>query len=227
MGQKVHPEGLRIGINKTWKSKWVAKKNFKDFLIEDQMIRKYIKEKQKDAGISKIEIERAGSKAIIKIFTSKPGLIIGEKGSSVENLKKELENMVKKQILIEPIEVDKPEKDAQLIAENIARQIEKRVQYRRAMKKAIQSARATEDGGVQGIKICVSGRLQGAEIARSEWYVEGRVPLQTLRAKIDYGYDIAKTTYGTIGVKVWIYNGEEIENKKRNKENNNVNAVKS
>ncbi len=213
MGQKVHPEGLRLGINKNWKSRWVSKKSFKEFLMEDQAIRKYIKENLKNAGISKVEIERAGSKAIVRIYTSKPGLIIGKKGIEVEGLKKELEEMTKKQILIEPVEVAKPEIDAQLIAENIARQIEKRVLYRRAMKKAMQSAMESE-AGAQGIKVCVSGRLQGAEIAREEWYVSGRVPLQTLRADIDYGFDVAKTTYGTIGVKVWVFKGEQIGNNK-------------
>ncbi len=218
MGQKVHPEGLRLGINKNWKSRWVSKKNFKEFLMEDQMIRKHIKENLKNAGVAKVEIERAGSKAIIRIHTSKPGMIIGRKGIEVEELKKGLEEITKKQILIEPVEVVKPEIDAQLIADNIARQIEKRVLYRRAMKKAIQSAMEAE-GGAQGIKVCVSGRLQGAEIAREEWYVSGRVPLQTLRADIDYGFEVAKTTYGTIGIKVWVFKGEKIgNNKKVNKE---------
>lgn len=209
MGQKVHPEGLRLGIIKDWKSKWVAGKNFKDLLLEDVKIRKFIKDRLYNAGISKIEIERAGNKAIVKIYTSKPGMIIGKKGVEVEEIRKTLEKMTGKQILIEPREVQKPEIEAQLIAENIAQQIEKRVSYRRAMKKAIQTAMSAE-GGAQGIKICVSGRLQGAEIARSEWYVEGRVPLQTLRADIDYGFAIAKTTYGTIGVKVWVFKGEKI-----------------
>ncbi|MCX8094019.1 MAG: 30S ribosomal protein S3 [Candidatus Goldbacteria bacterium] len=214
MGQKVHPEGLRLGIIKDWKSKWVAKKNFKDILLEDHKIRKFIKDRLYTAGISKIEIERAGNKAIVKIYTAKPGMIIGKKGTEVEEIRKELEKMTGKQILIEPREIQKPEIDAQLIAENIAQQIEKRVSYRWAMKKAMQTALQTSpsqgEEGAKGIKVCVSGRLQGAEIARSEWYVEGRVPLQTLRADIDYGFAIAKTTYGTIGVKVWVFKGEKI-----------------
>ncbi|MCX7698693.1 MAG: 30S ribosomal protein S3 [Candidatus Goldbacteria bacterium] len=214
MGQKVHPEGLRLGIIKDWKSKWVAKKNFKDILLEDYRIREFIKDRLYNAGISKIEIERAGNKAIVKIYTAKPGMIIGKKGTEVEEIRKELEKMTGKQILIEPKEIKKPEIDAQLIAENIAQQIEKRVSYRWAMKKAMQTALQTSSSqneeSAKGIKICVSGRLQGAEIARSEWYVEGRVPLQTLRADIDYGFAIAKTTYGTIGVKVWVFKGEKI-----------------
>jgi small subunit ribosomal protein S3 len=209
MGQKVHPEGFRLGIIKDWKSKWVAKKNFKDLLYEDFKIRDFIKGRLYNAGISKIEIERAGNKAIVKIYTSKPGMIIGKKGIEVEEIRKELEKMTGKQILIEPKEVLKPEIEAQLIAENVAQQIEKRVSYRRAMKKAIQTAMLAE-AGAQGIKICVSGRLQGAEIARREWYVEGRVPLQTLRADIDFGFAVANTTYGTIGVKVWVFKGELI-----------------
>lgn len=209
MGQKIHPEGFRIGITKDWKSKWVAKKNFKDLLLEDFKIRKYIKEKLYGAGISRIEIERAGNKAILKIFTAKPGMIIGRKGAEVEELRKDLERMTGKHILVEPKEIQKPELEAQLIAENIAQQLEKRVSYRRAMKKAMQSTMSSESGA-QGIKVRVSGRLGGAEIARTEWYVEGRVPLQTIRADIDYGFAIAKTTYGTIGCKVWVFKGEKI-----------------
>jgi small subunit ribosomal protein S3 len=209
MGQKVHPEGLRLGIIKDWKSKWVVKKNFKDILFEDHKIRDFVKKRLYSAGISKIEIDRAGNKAVVKIYTAKPGMIIGKKGIEVEEIRKELEKMTGKQILIEPREVQKPEIEAQLIAENIAQQIEKRVSYRRAMKKAIQTAMSAE-AGAQGIKVCVAGRLQGAEIARTEWYVEGRVPLQTLRADIDFGFAIAKTTYGTIGVKVWVFKGEKI-----------------
>ncbi|MFP4465755.1 MAG: 30S ribosomal protein S3 [Candidatus Goldiibacteriota bacterium] len=207
MGQKVHPEGLRIGIIKTWKSKWVAKKNFKDLLAEDLQIRAYIKKKLYRAGISKIEIERAGQKAIVRIHTAKPGMVIGRKGAEVEGLKKGLEKITGKQMLIEPVEIQRPEIEAQLVAENVAQQLVKRIAYRRAMKKAIQSTMSSEKGA-QGIKIQCSGRLAGAEIARREWYVEGRVPLQTLRADIDYGYAIARTTYGAIGVKVWIFKGE-------------------
>ncbi|MCE5299718.1 MAG: 30S ribosomal protein S3 [Spirochaetia bacterium] len=207
MGQKINPEGLRIGIIKGWKSKWLAKKNFKDLLLEDFTIRKYIKEKLYSAGISKIEIERAGNKAILKIYTAKPGMIIGRKGAEVEELRKALEKLTGKQMHIEPKEVNKPEIDAQLVSENIAQQLEKRISYRRAMKKAMQTSMAP-DSGAQGIKVQVSGRLGGAEIARREWYVEGRVPLQTLRADIDFGVATAFTPYGTIGVKVWIFKGE-------------------
>ncbi len=209
MGQKVHPEGLRIGVIKNWKSRWMAKKNFKGLLLEDYEIRKYVKDKLYRAGISDIEIERAGNKAIIRIFTSKPGMIIGRKGAAVEELRKELEKKTGKQILIEPKEIQKPEIEAQLVAENIAQQLVKRISYRRAMKKAMQTTMASE-AGAKGVKIYVSGRLGGAEIARTEWYVEGRVPLHTLRADIDYGYAIAKTTYGTIGVKVWVFKEEKI-----------------
>ncbi len=209
MGQKVHPEGLRIGVIKNWKSRWMSKKNFKGLLLEDFEIRKYIKKKLYRAGISDIEIERAGNKAIIRIFTSKPGMIIGRKGAEVEELRKELEKKTGKQILIEPKEIQKPEIEAQLVAENIAQQLEKRISYRRAMKKSMQTTMASE-AGAKGVKIYVSGRLGGAEIARTEWYVEGRVPLHTLRADIDYGYAIAKTTYGTIGVKVWVFKEEKI-----------------
>jgi small subunit ribosomal protein S3 len=208
MGQKIHPEGVRIGVIKGWKSRWlVAKKGFKELVLEDFKIRKFIKAKLYSAGISKVEIERAGNKAILKIWTAKPGMIIGRKGAEVEELRKELERITKKQILIEPKEIQKPEIEAQLISENIAQQLEKRISYRRAMKKAMQTAMAP-DSGALGIKVCCAGRLAGAEIARTEWYVEGRVPLQTLRADIDYGTATAFTTYGTIGVKVWVFKGE-------------------
>src|ERR1035437_3486279 len=207
MGQKVHPEGVRIGIVKGWKSKWVAKKNFKDLVLEDFKIRKFIKTKLYSAGIAKVEIERAGNKAILKIYAAKPGMIIGRKGAEVDVLKKELEKLTGKQILIDPKEVGKLEIEAILIAENIAQQLEKRISYRRAMKKAMQTA-MSPDSGAFGIKVACSGRLAGTEIARREWYVEGRVPLQTLRADIDYGTATAFTTYGTIGVKVWVFKGE-------------------
>jgi len=212
MGQKVHPEGLRLGINKDWKSKWLSKKDYKRLFLEDLKIKKYIMERLEHGGISKIEIERAGSKARIKIHTSKPGVIIGKKGTEVEDMKRELEDITGKQILIDPIEVKKPEIDAVLVADNIARQIEKRVSHRRAMKKAIQTAM---EAGAQGIKVSCAGRLGGAEIARTEWYVEGRVPLQTLRADINYGEATAKTTYGTVGVKVWIYKGENLNKEEK------------
>jgi small subunit ribosomal protein S3 len=209
MGHKINPEGLRIGIIRGWKSKWVAKKNFKELLLEDVKIREYIKTQLYSAGISKIEIERAGNKAIVKIFTAKPGMIIGRKGAEVEVLRKKLEKITGKSILIEPKEVHRPEADAQLVSENVAQQLEKRISYRRAMKKSMQTT-MQNDNGAKGIRICVSGRLGGAEIARTEWYVEGRVPLQTLRADIDYGYATARTPYGAIGVKVWIFKGEII-----------------
>ncbi len=213
MGHKVNPEGYRIGVIRGWKSKWLSKKkNFKDLLLEDFKIREFIKKKLYTAGISKTEIERAGQKAIVRIHTAKPGMIIGRKGAEVEVLKKDLEKITGKQILIEPVEIKKPELDAQLVAENVAQQLEKRVSYRRAMKKAMQTTMAS-DSGAKGIKLWVSGRLGGAEIARSEWYVEGRVPLQTLRADIDYGYAIAKTPYGTIGCKAWIFKGDILPEK--------------
>jgi small subunit ribosomal protein S3 len=226
MGQKINPSGLRLGITHTWKSRWMAKKkNFKDILLEDLQIRKFIKDKLENAGVSKIEIERAGNKARVMIHASKPGMIIGKKGTEVEVLRKELEAMTKKQIMIDPIEIQNPEVDAQLVSENIAKQLEKRVSYRRAMKKVLdlipdenkevkvhrhKETKLSPGEEPKGIKVCCSGRLAGAEIARREWYVKGRVPLQTLRADIDYGFAEARTTYGKIGVKVWIFKGEKI-----------------
>jgi len=208
LGQKTHPIGLRLGIIKTWNSKWFAKRNYKDLLLEDLVIQNYIKENLYHAGVPKIEIERRGDKIKTIIYTARPGIIIGKKGAEVEKLKKELESMTGKEMTIDIKEIRKPEIDAQLVAENIALQLEKRIAYRRAMKKAVASALRF---GALGIKVACAGRLAGAEIARTEWYREGRVPLHTFRADIDYGLAEAKTTYGRIGVKVWIYKGDVLD----------------
>jgi len=206
VGQKVHPHGLRIGIIKDWDAKWFAsKKDFADTLIEDVKLRRMLKEKLYAAGISKIEIERAANRVKVNIYTAKPGILIGKGGSGVESLKKDVEKFTKKNAIINIVEVKNPDMDAQLVAENIAAQLERRISFRRAMKQAI--ARAMKSGA-KGIKTMVSGRLNGAEIARSEGYHEGTIPLQTLRADIDYGFAEAHTTYGRLGVKVWIYKGE-------------------
>jgi len=205
LGQKTHPVGNRLGIIKTWNSKWFAKKGYADLLYEDIEIRRLVKEKLFHAGISKVEIERTGQKVRVNIYAARPGIIIGKKGTEVDKLKKELENKTRKQISIDIKEVRKPETDPQLVAENIALQIERRVSFRRAMKKSVASAMRL---GALGIKVACSGRLAGAEISRTEWYREGRVPLHTFRADIDYGIAEAKTTYGQIGVKVWIYKGD-------------------
>lgn len=206
MGQKVNPKGLRIGIIRDWDSKWYApKKNFSDFLVEDNKIRKFIKQKLYASGISKVQIERAANRIKISIYTAKPGIVIGRGGSEVEKLRKELEKMTNKQINLNIVEVKVAELDAQLVAENVALAIEKRIAFRRAMKQAVTR---TLKMGAQGIKVSVSGRLGGTDIARTEWYSEGKVPLHTLRADIDYGFAEANTTYGKIGIKVWIYKGE-------------------
>jgi len=206
MGQKVHPHGLRIGIIKDWDTKWYAeKKDFGDMLVEDVNIRKFIKKKLYIAGVSKIEIERAANVVKINIHVAKPGLVIGKKGAGIDELRKEIEAFVKKTILINITEVKAADKDAQLVAEGIASQLEKRISFRRAMKQSMSRAMKA---GAKGIKTAVSGRLGGAEIARREHYHEGTIPLQTLRADIDYGFAEANTTYGKIGVKVWIYKGE-------------------
>lgn len=207
MGQKVHPFANRIGIIRTWDSRWFAPKakDFSRLLEEDINIRKSLKQRLYHAGVSKIEIERIGQKIKITIHTARPGIIIGKKGAEVDKLKKELETITAKQVNIDIKEIRKPELDAQLVSENIALQLEKRVSFRRAMKKAVSSALRF---GALGVKVSCSGRLAGAEIARTEWYREGRVPLHTFRADIDYGFAEAKTTYGKIGVKVWIYKGE-------------------
>lgn len=205
MGQKTNPIGNRLGIIRTWESRWFAKKDYSNRLIEDLNLRKILKEKLFHSGISRMEIERVGEKIKIIVFAARPGIIIGKKGAEVEKLKKEVEEMTKKVANIEIKEVRRPELDAQLVAENIALQIEKRVAYRRAMKRAVSSALRF---GAKGIRVSCAGRLAGAEIARTEWYREGRVPLSTFRADIDYGFAEAKTTYGIIGVKVWIFKGE-------------------
>ena len=205
MGQKTHPLGNRLGIIKTWNSRWYAKKAYSEFLLEDLTIRKLLKERLFHAGVPRIEIERAGQNMRVIIHTARPGIIIGKKGTEVEKLRKDLKLMTGKEVAIDIKEIRKPEIDAQLVAENIALQLEKRVAFRRAMKKAVASALRF---GTLGVKISCSGRLAGSEIARSEWYREGRVPLHTFRADIDYGFSTAKTTYGIIGIKVWMYHGD-------------------
>jgi len=205
LGQKVNPIGLRLGIIKTWDSRWYAGKNYADNILEDHKVRKFIKKKLYHAGISRMEIERSAKRVRLRIFTARPGIVIGKKGSEIEQLKRELETLVSQEVLIDIQEVRKPEVDAQLMAENVALQIERRVAFRRAMKRGVTSAMRF---GAQGVKIICSGRLGGAEMARTEWYKEGRVPLHTLRADIDYGFTEAKTTYGLIGIKVFIFKGE-------------------
>ena len=205
MGQKVNPIGLRLGIVKTWESRWYAGKKYADYILEDYNIRKFIKKRLYHAGISKIEIERSSKRVRLRVFTSRPGIVIGKKGAEIALLKKELEKIVSHEIIIDIQEVRKPEIDAQLVAENIALQIIRRVAFRRAMKRGISSAMRF---GAQGIKIICSGRLGGAEMARTEQYREGRIPLHTLRADIDYGFIDARTTYGIIGIKVFIFKGE-------------------
>jgi len=205
LGQKVHPVGLRLGIIRSWDSKWFAKKEYAKLVHEDAQIRKFLKDKLYHAGVSRIEIARAAERARIRIHTARPGIVIGKKGSEIEALKRQLEQMVKREILIDIQEVRKPEMDATLVAENIALQLTRRVAFRRAMKKAVGSALKF---GARGVRVACAGRLGGAEMARREWYREGRVPLHTLRADIDYGTAVAKTTYGVIGVKVWIFKGE-------------------
>jgi small subunit ribosomal protein S3 len=205
LGQKTHPLGNRLGIIKTWNSRWYAKKAYSEFLLEDLTIRKLLKERLFHAGVPRIEIERAGQNMRVIIHTARPGIIIGKKGTEVEKLRKDLKLMTGKEVAIDIKEIRKPEIDAQLVAENIALQLEKRVAFRRAMKKAVASALRF---GTLGVKISCSGRLAGSEIARSEWYREGRVPLHTFRADIDYGFSTAKTTYGIIGIKVWMYHGD-------------------
>lgn len=208
MGQKVNPVGLRLNITRTWESIWYAGKDYARNLYEDQEIRKYLKQRLYHAGVSRIIIERTGEKLRIKLFTARPGIVIGKKGAEIENLKADIERKFGRECLIDIQEVRRPEADAQLVAENIAMQLERRIAFRRAMKKSINSALRF---GVQGIKISCSGRLGGAEMSRTEWFKEGRVPLHTLRADIDYGTAEAKTTYGIIGVKVWIFKGEVLD----------------
>ena len=205
MGQKVNPIGLRLGIVKTWESRWYAGKNYADYILEDYKIRKFVKNKLHHAGISKVEIERSSKHIKLRVFTSRPGIVIGKKGAEISKLKKEIEEKVSQEVMIDIQEVRKPEIDAQLVAENVALQIERRVAFRRAMKRGVSSAMRF---GAMGVKIRCSGRLGGAEMARTEWYKEGRIPLHTLRADIDYGFIEARTTYGLIGVKVFIFKGE-------------------
>lgn len=215
MGQKVNPHGLRIGIIKDWDTKWYAnKKNYGDLLVEDVKIRKFIKKKLYISGISRIEIERAANKIKVNVHTAKPGLVIGKGGAGIEELRKEVEALTGKSVLINITEIKSPEMDAQLVAENIASQLEKRISFRRAMKQAMSR---TMKLGAKGIKTAVAGRLGGAEIARSEHYHEGTIPLQTLRADIDYGFAEANTTYGKLGVKAWIYKGEVLPAVKKEK----------
>jgi len=205
LGQKVHPTGFRLGIIKTWSSKWYAEKNYAKFLHEDIAIRDYIKKKLYQSSISKVEIERTANRLTVIIHTAKPGIIIGKKGAEVETLKKDLMKFTSQDVYIKIQEVRRADLDAQLVAENVAGQLVRRVSFRRAMKKSVS---ATMKLGAQGIRISCAGRLGGTEMARREWYREGRVPLHTLRANIDYGYTVARTTYGVIGVKVWIYHGD-------------------
>ena len=215
MGQKVHPYGFRLGVTKTWRSRWFAKQDYAKLLHEDLELKESLLNRLKAAGISSIEVDRPGNKLRITIRTSRPGIIIGRKGAEIEKLKGDLAKKTKREVFIDIQEVHRPEVDAQLVSESIALQLEKRVAFRRAMRKAVDSALRF---GCKGIKVRVSGRLNGAEIARSEWYLQGQLPLHTLRADIDYGFSQAYTTYGVIGVKVWIYKGEVIEagNKGRN-----------
>ena len=208
MGQKVNPIGLRLGINRTWDSRWYADANYADLLHEDLNIRNFLRKRLQQAGISRIIIERPAKKARITIHTARPGVVIGKKGADIEKLRTELQKMTDSEVHLNIVEIRKPEIDATLVAENIASQLERRVAFRRAMKRAVQSAMRL---GAQGIRIQCGGRLGGAEIARTEWYREGRVPLHTLRADIDYGESTAFTTYGTCGVKVWVFKGEIME----------------
>ncbi|MBD3344861.1 MAG: 30S ribosomal protein S3 [Chitinivibrionales bacterium] len=207
MGQKTHPVGIRLGINKSWNSNWYAKEHFADYLYEDVLIRRYLQKRLENGGIAMLKIERTTKKIIVNINTSRPGIIIGKKGEQVERLKGELQHLTQKEIQVNIKEVKKPEMDAQLVADNIARQVEKRISYKKAIKKAISTAMRM---GAEGIKVTVAGRLNGAEIARVETFKEGRIPLHTLRADIDYATRVSHTTYGCIGLKVWICKGEVI-----------------
>jgi len=205
LGQKVHPTGFRLGILKSWDSRWFATKDYAKLVHEDRKIRDYIKARLYHAGIAKVEIERAANKVKIRIFTARPGIVIGKKGAEIETLRRDLERRFKREILIDIQEVRRPELDATLVGENISLQLVRRVAFRRAMKRAVSAALKF---GAKGVRVASAGRLGGAEMARREWYREGRVPLHTLRADIDYGTAIARTTYGAIGVKVWIFKGE-------------------
>ena len=210
MGQKDNPHGLRLGVIKDWDSKWYADAEFSDYLVEDYNIRKFLKKKLYSAGVSKIEIERASDRVKVIIYTAKPGVVIGKGGAEIEVTKKELAKLTDKKVMVDIKEIKRPDRDAQLVAENIAQQLENRVSFRRAMKSCMGR---TMKSGAMGIKTCCSGRLGGADIARAEFYSEGTIPLQTLRADIDYGFAEANTTYGKVGVKVWIYKGEILPTK--------------
>ena len=210
MGQKVNPHGLRVGVIKDWDSKWYADAEFSDYLVEDYNIRKFLKKNLYSAGVSKIEIERASDRVKVIIYTAKPGVVIGKGGAEIEVTKKELAKLTDKKVMVDIKEIKRPDRDAQLVAENIAQQLENRVSFRRAMKSCMGR---TMKSGAMGIKTCCSGRLGGADIARAEFYSEGTIPLQTLRADIDYGFAEANTTYGKVGVKVWIYKGEILPTK--------------
>ena len=210
MGQKVNPHGLRVGVIKDWDSKWYADAEFSDYLVEDYNIRKFLKKKLYSAGVSKIEIERASDRVKVIIYTAKPGVVIGKGGAEIEVTKKELSKLTDKKVMVDIKEIKRPDRYAQLVAENIAQQLENRVSFRRAMKSCMGR---TMKSGAMGIKTCCSGRLGGADIARAEFYSEGTIPLQTLRADIDYGFAEANTTYGKVGVKVWIYKGEILPTK--------------
>lgn len=208
MGQKVHPFGFRLGYNKNWQSRWFSKKEYPAFVFEDSKIRAFVKKRLYHTGLAKIEIERAGGKVRLILSAARPGIVIGRKGVDIEKLRTDLKKKFGREFSLEVNEIRRPEIDAQLIAENIAQQLEKRVAFRRAMKRTVSMARKN---GAEGIKVTCAGRLAGAEIARTEWYRDGRVPLQTLRANIEYGFAEARTTYGIIGVKVWVYKGEILD----------------
>jgi small subunit ribosomal protein S3 len=208
LGQKVNPTGFRLGVTKSWNSRWFSGKDYSKFIIDDYKIRDFLRQKLQHAGIANIEIERWANRIRLRIYTARPGIVIGKKGAEIEQLKKELEKFVSQELVIDIQEVRKPEVDAQLVAENVAMQIVRRVAFRRAMKRSVASAMRF---GAKGVKICCSGRLGGAEMARTEWYREGRIPLHTLRADIDYGFAEARCTYGVIGIKVWIFNGEILD----------------
>src|ERR1051325_3012043 len=212
MGQKVHPYGFRLGFNKPWRSRWFAKQGYAKLLQEELELKEDLRSRLKSAGVSSIEVDRPGNKLRVTIRTSRPGIIIGRKGAEIEKLKQDLAKRTKREVFIDIQEVHKPELDAQLVSESIALQLEKRVAFRRAMRKAVDSALRF---GCKGIKVRVSGRLNGAEIARSEWYLQGQLPLHTLRADIDFGFSEARTTYGVIGIKCWIYKGEILGDRKR------------
>jgi small subunit ribosomal protein S3 len=208
LGQKVHPHGFRLGVTRTWDSRWFSQRDYGTFLIEDLKLRQFVKKKLAQASVSKMEIERAAGKIRMIIHTARPGVVIGPKGAEIEKLRRQILRVTNKDVIVDVKEIRKPEVDAQLVAENVAQQLERRIAFRRAMKKSVSSALKS---GAKGIRIATAGRLGGAEMARREWYREGRVPLHTLRADIDYGFARASTTYGVIGVKVWIFKGELIK----------------